>query len=429
MAGAIAINILSNVREAVRGVDNVADALEDAEGRMRDLTEEGDTASARMEADFKSTATAADASSDKIRRVMREAYRDVRQDAVQDLDRVGDEMKSLERQSELAGRSIGDIGEEGGRGLDRIKGGAQELQQELGQNLGEAVSSIRGDITDLGQVGQDTLGGLAATIAGTGPAGIVGAAALAAGAVGLGLVTAELQRQQEEAEKVRERISGMYQAAAEDGRAYIDTAQLIAEANSVMFDPDRADEWKQLQKEARELGLENSTLIAANAGDMQAQEEVQGRINALVDEERQKRENMGAFLGGQNKNQEEQRLEGLAERWAEIGRVTEDNAAKARDAADVTDRYLRNAIQQAGTATEEVDAFGNKLLTLPDGEQVVIDADTGQAHQDLDRFKGDVDGVANKVSTKTIKLVVDDKAWRDYDPGTKRAIVRVGVPV
>src|SRR5690606_511345 len=151
-----------------------------------------------------------------------------------------------------------------GRNLGKVKDGAQEVTQELGQNLGEAVSSVRGDLSDLGQVGQDTLGGLAATLAGTGPGGIVAAAALAAGAVGLGLVTAELENAEEQSRKHRAAAAGWPSKFVESGQKIVTAAQTVAEVNSTAADPERYEEARQ---NAKDWGVDTSTAMLAMAGD------------------------------------------------------------------------------------------------------------------------------------------------------------------
>lgn len=387
MAGGYTVGIASETKAFKQGIEaGVIDPLEDAQkeldelGRNRgpDELERGFTEAARasekLSGEVKQTANA-------IEREFRDAYREAKN--------ASDD------------------------GMGRMKDGAREVTSEIGGNLGEAVSSIRGDFSDLGQVGQDTLGGLAATLANGGPAGIAGAAALAAGAVGLGLVTAELERQQEEADALRERLSGAFAAASAEGRSYIDTAQLVSEANSVMFDTDRADEWKRLQEDAKYLGLDTATVIAANGGQLEAQAEIEGRINAMMDDRKGKRSDLGGEMA-----QYGQELLGVKERWEGISAVTDENTEKAKYAQEVTDAYLKSAIREAGNASEEIDAFGNKLLTLPSGEQIVIDAITGMAHQNIDAFKGDLDGIPHTV-TSTVAVKVDSSAWDNWVPGKK----------
>jgi hypothetical protein len=101
---------------------------------------------------------------------------------------------------------------------------------------------------------------------GLGGFGPIGLAAGLAGAAGIGLVTAELQRQQEEANKLKERFSEMYSQAAEDGLKYLSTASIISSTNDLLFNPERAQEWKDVQADAVKLGIDANTLALARNG-------------------------------------------------------------------------------------------------------------------------------------------------------------------
>ncbi len=340
---------------------------------------------------------AADAASDLGRSATRDLDKTER--AAADLE---EQLRDAQKQTERLERGLDDVGRGGGVSLDKVKDGAQEVQQEIGQNLGEAVSSIRGDLTDLGQVGQDTLGGLAATLASTGPAGIAGAAALAAGAVGLGLVTAELEAQRERAEQLRERLSSAYRDAAEAGRDYLDVSQIIANANDLLYNPDRADEWKQLQADAKELQLDQNLLIRANAGDLTAQAVVQKEIASYMESGAAYTERTTTGMPALTKTAVD-----LRDRWAQIGDATRTQAENAERSRQVTSDMLLDAADKAGTFTQAIDEAGNKLIALPDGTEFVISADTGQATEDVSRFGDDVDGVIETINGKIVRVTVD----------------------
>lgn len=316
-------------------------------------------------------------------------------DGARGLDRLEDALKDAQRQSEKTERSVEDIGGAGGKSFGKFNGAAQEVTQEIGANLSEAVSSVRGNLADLGQVGQDTLGGLAGTLAGAGPAGIVGAAALAAGAVGLGLVTAQLQTQQEEADLLKERLSEAYRSAAEAGRSYIDTATIIKDTQDLMYNPDRAAEYSRVLDTQKQTGLDLNTIYKANAGDLEAIRIVQSRVTELVDEQVEKL----SKSGGGNISRE---LQDVEDHWRAVGSAADESDEKAKDAAKATSALLMQAARDAGTATEEVDEFGNRLLTLPTGQQILISADTGLATDKVDTFKEDVDGIEDTITTKVL---------------------------
>jgi len=322
------IDIAANTRAAQASIKDLSKTLDDTADALDDVARDGGKSADRLEASFR-----------EMTRASEKAGRDIAQD-----------QKAAAAKVE---RAWDDVGDDGATAFLKVKDGAQEVQQEIGQNLGEAVSSIRNDITELGQVGQDTLGGLAATLAGTGPAGLVGAAALAGAALGLGFLTGEWEKRGEEADALRDRIAGIFSGAAEEGRKYLDTAAFISEANDLMFNPERADEWKRLRDDARKLGLDEAEIIKANTGDLQAQEEVQRRIVALIGElgDRQK-----GLAGTAEYDMQVKPLREMQERWQQINDVTRDNAEKTRILNQVSDdlhRQERDRIKRTADASRE----------------------------------------------------------------------------
>lgn len=323
------------------------------------------------------------------------------QDATEDLDRELDQTrKSLDK----LGYAARDAGDDGVKGMRKIKDGADEVTTEGFANAAEAVSSFRGDVEDLGQIGQDTLGGLAGTLAGTGPAGIVGAVGLAAAAAGWGLITQSIQDQEEAARKLRERLTSAYEDAASEGRSYIDTAQFIAEANDLIFNPDRADEYKKIREDAKRLNLDESLLIKANSGDLESQKIVRQEINKFLESDEAHLDS----IYGKNKGLSDEATE-MRDRWEDIAKATDEATASAENSKKVTSEFLLDAARNASYAEEEVDKFGNRLLRLPDGTEFVVDAKTGQAHQDMDRFYGDADGKVDRLNKKDINLKLKAK--------------------
>lgn len=380
-------------------VDSFASKLVDAARKAGKADDEIKDALRQMGLSAKQAERAVEDIGDEFKETGRDGDR-----ASSDLE---DSLRDVQRQAKRTSEEVGDVG---GKGFGKMTDSAKEVTQEIGQNFGEAVSSIRDNLGDLGQVGQDTLGGLAATLAGTGPAGLLGAAALGAGAVGLGLVTAELTKQQEAADEFRRRISAAYQGAAEDGRNFIDTQTIIADGLDLIFNPDRAEEYKRALDDSTRLGLDMSTIISANNGDLEAQRTVQDEINSLLADA-----NSYELTGTTNKKTLKSEVSELRDRWKEVVTTTSEYADKTRVANDVTSKMLLDLVASAGTAQEEVDEVGNKLLTLPTGEQVVIDAETGRAHQNIDAFKGDLDGVPDTVTTTAIVQAALGQAQRDIN--------------
>ncbi len=384
MAGGYQVGIASETKAFKQGVESgIIGPLEDAQKELLDLGR--NRGPEQLERGMKDAGDASEKLADETKRTARVIEQEYR-----------DAYRKVERAAQ-------DASDGGTKGMGRLKDGAQEVTQEMGQNLGEAVSSIRGDLTDLGQVGQDTLGGLAATLAGSGPAGIAGAAGLAAGAVGLGLVTAELEKQREQAEALRDRMVDAYRAAGEAGNDYLDIASIIADTQDVINNPDRAEEYQRLLDTQRDTGLQMSTILKANAGDLAALEVVMSSVAKATAADLEARGGeINLFTDGLSTD-----LQDLQGHW----RNTQDAATKASEASSDSIRYTSDLLLEQIAATKdagiEVDEFGNKLVTLKTkhGEtKILVDAETGRATLDVQKFGGDVDDVVDRANGRTVVL-------------------------
>ncbi|MGP6171979.1 hypothetical protein ACTU6V_12325 [Microbacterium sp. A204] len=423
------VDMLLNAKGVAEGANDAKKSLSDLEEAVGDVAAESARSGGKVD-DFASklvdASRKAGKSDDDIKDALRQMGLSARQAerAVEDIgdefketgrdgeraaDKLEDSLRDVQKQSKKTEDSVDDIG---GKGFGKLKEGAQEVTQEVGQNLGEAVSSIRGDLSDLGQVGQDTLGGLAATLAGSGPAGIAGAAALAAGAVGLGLVTAEIQEQNERVQKLKEYFAEAWQAAVEGGKEYIETATLVGEISDLYNNPEREKERNQIREDANKLGLDANVLIRAAAGDQESLNIVNARSNQLIEEQNELvTDSADIRTKGRGPKeaaaaQELADLESINDRWKQYGDISAEAQANAADAArNISDFYL-NMASSADEAGVSIDAVGNKMIELPDGTTFFVSAETGQATTDLDTFQGDADGVIDHLNGRDIALSV-----------------------
>lgn len=324
-------------------------------------------------------------------------------------------LKDAQKQSERLDDSLGDVGDGGVRNLDRVKGGAQELQQEIGSNLGEAVSSFRGDLSDIGQVGQDTLGGLAATVAGAGPAGLLGAFALAAGAAGLGALVAGQEAATEKQQKLNEEAAKFAQGYIDGIGGALSAAQVFAEIQSITTDPERYAE----AKAAEEWGVDVSTAIGALAGDSTALATAQQALTdrtaeanrLLAEQETQVDSTAGEVYDMADSTKAgAERMEALNEALR-LGKEQANNAAAALYSYAIT----------AGEATGQTDDLGNAVYRLPDGKEIVVDAATKRAYKDIDALE------KQKVTDKTfsVRARLDTSEWDRWQPNPKTGRVNV----
>lgn len=235
--GAISINLLSNVREAVRGVDDVADAVDEVTDRLHDIAAEGDASTDRMERDFRDLTRAADRTSDELKDKFRQAYQQVRRNSA---DAADDVVRDQRRMGERS----------------------QEVGQEIRQNLGEGIANAaRGDFEALSDTIGDTLGGAVAGIGGIGAAGIA-----AAGALGLGAVVATISTITQDSEAMNEAVSESFREMAENGVAAWESLESQQHRLTDAYDQ-HADEINRIKDL---VGLPFETVAAAWAGNKEA---------------------------------------------------------------------------------------------------------------------------------------------------------------
>ncbi len=302
------------------------------------------------------------ASADDVRAVLREidgALDDVETSVVdlgrsRGLEQLEDDLRGVERQSERTERAIDDIGAGGRRGFGEIRAGAQELQQEIGQNLGEAVASFRGDLADLGQVGQDTLGGLAATVAGAGPLGMLAAIGLAAGAAGLGALTAAFEESEEAAAEVRERSAEIFTILSDPSIV----AEITAQADALRDLASGTDETKTNLSEWKQYADDAGTSFERIATNLSSVERISGREIGALERRNDELERTGNFYD-ENTRKAHEANEATIRAYEEHNKAVDE--AQAREAA-----WLAAGGPQAEAKAEVIASIGDAYDSVRD---------------------------------------------------------------
>ncbi len=357
MAG-ISIPITPDVGAFLRGakqvenaLDGVADSLDDL---ARDAARDGDRV-----ADSLKDATA---QGDKLERKFRD---------------IADAAKDTTRQT----RDVGDVGTQSMRKLGD-KGA--EVGDELRTNLGETFSSFRGDLEDLPQIAQDTLGGLAGSGA---LGGIPGLVATAAGAAGLGLLIGAFQNIGMEQDALKEKAKEWAQAYIENGGRVLSSATLVARGLDQI-----ENNYEEVAKRAKEWGVQEETAAAALAGSPAAIAEVTSSVADLRAEYEELIKG-GAVDAAGNLNGPA----AAAEQAWRTARGSLDALTGAMDLgakqADVYSYMLRDLAANTQGAVTKTDDLGDSITTLPDGTTIYIDAETGQATTDVDAIERKIYGL------------------------------------
>jgi hypothetical protein len=338
-------------------------------------------------------------------------------DVVDDLEKVSDEGKDTGRDLERVFRDVArdakKAGDDGGKDLSSgLKKGTDDFKSEASDTAREAAASFDGSAESIGDAFQEVA---ANAFSGFGPAG---AAAGLAAAAGIGLVVAGFEAAAEAQKVSEEAIADWADAYIEAGGSALTAGILAARFQDIITDPEK---FKTAEENARKWGVSIETAVAAMSGNQGAIDDVTASVDLLRE----------AFLNSQSTA--DPNLYGdVASKVGEAGKAYSEareslekltgEMETGSDRAQLLSGYYEDLINSTHGATVEVDELGNKLYSLPDGTQVYVDAETGQASQNVDNFKGDLDGIPDKVDSK-VNFNVDDWNVRNYQPPNKTAYV------
>lgn len=308
---AIKIPFIADVADFMRGTRNMADELDEVadslEGLERDSTRAGDEiADAMRDAGKPAEELAREVSdsADKIGDAFRDAGKDADRagkDMAESLEKPAEGAEDLERKVKDAMGKVTDHARTAGKqtsdatrkGFDDAADSTAEFRDEARQNLGETMSSFRGDIEDIPQILQDVLGGVAPALGGLGTIAAAGAAAA------VGVMIAKMQ---ELAEENTEAAQGASDLAA----AYIDAGGKIEDLDiggiiSSWGREVQEDQWwtfwaneagtnfEKTAELAEEAGVRISDAVRAQAGAhedshrfMERTAELQAELNEVI---------------------------------------------------------------------------------------------------------------------------------------------------
>ncbi|GAA5205868.1 hypothetical protein [Microbacterium kyungheense] len=396
MTKGIDLAIAADTRSAMSAITRgVIDPLEDVSDLLEQIGDQRDT--------------------DKLERGMRDAQRRT-EDAKSEIRDLRDELNKAGRAGKSAGDDIDD-------GMRKAEAGVKDLKDESNSTAREAAASFDGSAESIADAFQEVA---ANAFAGFGPAGAVAGLAVAAG-IGLGI--AAIDDMNERTKLSEENIASWAQKYVESGGRIISASEVVGGVIAIATDP---EQFKTAAENAKNWGVDVSTAMRAMSGDATALNVVQGSVNdmqrewsSIVDEAGNASD--GYAAKNLNLTSEQVKLRDQLFAGADAFRELTGEMSAGKDRADLVTESLVGLINDTKGATKEVDELGNELYTLPDNTQIMIDAKTGQATQNVTTFKGDLDGIPEAV-TSTVKLRVDKSEWDNLklNPKTVQVLTQGG---
>lgn len=380
MAGGRPIEIQLGIesRDAERGAERIADALDDVTSAADDLGSDGARSTERLNDALSDTSDAArDAGRDTER-----ALGDV-EDAADDAARVIDRdltqaLRDAEDASADAGRGMGDNISQGA--ADGAEGGSEtigEFKDEATANFAEVAGSFSGDMTSAVDLVQGTLGGLAGSI----PGGLglaLGGLAIGAGAFAQSWIA--------ETERVEARVAEMFDDMLASGAAYISNDYILTKYYEIIQGAEDAIlSEKDLQKITEQTGLKQEQVALAFAGNGEQMRLVQDKLiekkqvflDQLSDEDdmNDSAAKSGASWTDQSIKQAQDRADAITS--------TEDSYKQARDALSEYGAVGSGALRELNTAEIDYAAVVAESTTAiaENGATVDINTEQGRANQ------------------------------------------------
>jgi hypothetical protein len=358
---AIKIPFLADVAGFLSGTRSVEQALDEVADSLDGITTAGAQVDTKVGDDLESVAREADTSAEKLERSYKDAFRAVSTQADTSAEKLERSFKDAFRAVEAQGRTstrkvvddVDDVGRKGSATLD-------EFKDEAKQNVAESVSSFTGSADSAVDAIQSTFGGLVSAL---GPAGVLGAAAAAAG---IGLARGLFAKSQEQAQKTAEAVATLAGSLIEAGQAapgfdqINDQLKMLATtAASVKFwkDDGARTELDKLAATASKAGVTYADFALGVAGDAAAIARAQNEAAARVAELDQAEQDLMHTQGTSQQQVDDLVASHLAQREA-LGQVSTQLGAQQRvlDATTATVARYNEVQQQNVDHTKAVNA-------------------------------------------------------------------------
>ena len=302
MAAGVRLDLTTDTRDIKKGFKDVEDALEDVADSLDDVAKDGE------------------ASTEKLEKSFSELARETKADAKEMARDVTGSYDKMERGGKDATKQM-------------ATDGAAEAEQLAGSFDGSAESIVDG-----------FQGAASSMFSGFGPAG---AAAGLAAAAGIGLITAEFQKAQEEAEATAAATDEMVASMLESGSTFVTEQAKLNALEAFLGD---AEARKKAEEFADKVGVDLVEFSSAMFGLAGDRENVEAKISEHYADQLESIKESGirgqALADATSLNRDE--LEDALELLTKQDRIQ-------ADARDLADRILGKRKEITGQIREEVD--------------------------------------------------------------------------
>lgn len=389
---AIKIPFVADVAGFLRGAGDVVRELGKVSDSLDDITVAGNETNRQVSSDLDTIADTADDSADRMKRSFREAF------------------DTLESQGRTASRKVADdVDDVGRRGSTTMR----EFSSEAKQNVAETLSSFNGSASSAVDAVQGTFGGLVSAL---GPAGLIGAAAAAAG---VGLARGLFERSRAAAAEVAEAVADITGQLIDLGSLNLGTEQVNEKLKEFASTAeDGKNVLLDLSEQAKAAGINSRDYLRGLAGDadalQRAYDDVTKKTAELDESERDLMHTRGVSQD-------------------EVDKLI----AKNLDARDALDKARDALLRQDSTLDMASDAYRTYQDATRDSTSALEDQ-TGQTQQAIDKAKGLDEALGQIPARKSTRVEVEvdmqgvDHQIKNYFAGRTygfKVYARPGKPV
>lgn len=348
MAKGIEIDIAANTRDFQRGTKDVEKSLDKVADALDDVSKDADKTGRNIGDEIKDGGKDAERAVDKLEK----SFKDVAAASKRETRTAGDAMKrNMKEGADGAGEAITEWGD------------------EAKQNIAETFSSFRGEAEDFAGIAQDTFGGVISAL------GPLGMAAGAAGALGIGMMMAEFEKSQEEAEEFRQLVADLAAEFIEAGGVgETSLGYIVDKLKELATTTDEgARNLREIYKDAEGSVSGFRRIADAYAGNTK-------ELDKLIEREREHLELLDDQRRDTALTWDKERQAGVVEQAKAQERIVEglENASEAaQDAKDAEEAWLASNGPLYEARAEQLDALQGELDEAIDGWDDYYDAETG----------------------------------------------------
>lgn len=325
----IKISFLADVKSFLKGTEDVEKSLEEVDDSLLDFAKDADKATERVEKSLSDLAKEAKQAGSEAEKGLGDGYK---------------------------------------RGTKEAENALDEFKSEANSTARESAASFDGSAESIVDSFQEIA---ANAFAGFGPAGAIAGLALAAG---IGIATAEFQKTEEAAQKSKERVQELGKQLIESADDSSVKLENLVEnlTNIAVGSEDAAKSFKDIKKEAEDLGLEVGALATAYAG---GEDAIDGQIAAIQDliEEQSKQFSEGTD-GEKSRSQAGlEHIEQLQNTQKELQAVADETAA----AQEAEQAWLNSGGAEMVAKQGMIDAVNTSYDDLAGSVEDFVNQETG----------------------------------------------------